>query len=168
MRSNFAAASESLPAVSRAPPNATESRMSTNPPTPWHVLTAAQAAAQFGLEAGSGPTCPEAVRRLSQHGRNAWQMLLSQIADFMILLLLGAAVVSGVIGEIEDAAAILAIVVLNAIIGFVQDYRAEKGAARTGQPIARIRIRWCSTFNALDVGLSTMGGHRRFHLRSPS
>jgi len=149
MRFHFAAADEPRPAVSQTAQSAAEPSSSTSAPSAWHVLTAAQAAAQLGDEAGIGLTGPEAERRLFQHGRNeiiegegrnAWQMLLSQFADFMILLLLGAALISGVIGEIEDAAAILAIVVLNAIIGFVQEYRAEK-ALRALKQLAALKAR---------------------------
>ncbi|MBI3779450.1 MAG: HAD-IC family P-type ATPase, partial [candidate division NC10 bacterium] len=78
----------------------------------------------------------EAVRgRLSEYGLNVLAegkrrsplgMFFDQFTDFMILVLLAAAVVSGVIGEAKDAVAIVAIVVLNAVIGFVQEYRAER------------------------------------------
>ncbi|HZY31177.1 MAG TPA: cation-translocating P-type ATPase, partial [Candidatus Methylomirabilis sp.] len=54
------------------------------------------------------------------------EMFFDQFRDFMIIVLLAAAVVSGVIGEAKDALAIVAIVVLNAVIGFVQEYRAEQ------------------------------------------
>ncbi|RME66469.1 MAG: HAD family hydrolase, partial [Nitrospirae bacterium] len=53
-------------------------------------------------------------------------MLMDQFKDFMILVLIAAALVSGIIGEPSDTIAIVVIVVLNAIIGFVQEYRAEK------------------------------------------
>ncbi len=53
-------------------------------------------------------------------------MLLGQLTDFMILILIGAAVVSGLAGELTDTIVILAIVVLNAIVGLVQEWRAEK------------------------------------------
>ena len=55
-----------------------------------------------------------------------WLIFLMQFKDFMILVLIGAAVVSGVIGDLTDAVIILVIVVLNAIVGFVQEFNAEK------------------------------------------
>lgn len=77
----------------------------------------------------------EAKRRLLEYGPNELKeakkrtplgMLLDQFKDFMILVLIGAAVISGIIGEAVDTIAIMVIVILNAIIGFVQEYRAEK------------------------------------------
>lgn len=74
-------------------------------------------------------------RRKAEHGPNELPegkkrtlagMVLSQFADFLILLLLAAAVVSGLLGEAADTIAIVVIVVLNAVIGVVQEYRAER------------------------------------------
>jgi len=82
-----------------------------------------------------GLTSEEAERRFEEHGPNELEetrrkplplMFLSQFADFMILVLLAAAVLAGIIGETVDAAAIATIVVLNAVTGFAQEYRAEK------------------------------------------
>lgn len=53
-------------------------------------------------------------------------IFMSQFTDLMILILLGAAVISGVIGDLKDTIVILIIVLLNAIIGFIQEYRAEQ------------------------------------------
>ena len=56
-------------------------------------------------------------------------MFLDQFKDFMILVLIAAAVVAGIIGEPSDTIAIAVIVLLNAVLGFVQEYRAEKAMA---------------------------------------
>lgn len=82
-----------------------------------------------------GLNSSEAERRLQEHGKNeiteqkkkpVWKMFLQQFADFMIVVLMIAAVLAGVIGDITDSYVILLIVILNAVIGFVQEYRAEK------------------------------------------
>ncbi len=80
----------------------------------------------------------EARKRLEKYGLNVlkekkkktpFMMFLDQFKDFMILVLIAAAIVSGIIGELTDTIAIVVIVVLNAVIGFVQEYRAEKAMA---------------------------------------
>ena len=88
------------------------------------------------LRTGStGLTKAEARERLEVYGKNlleakkkktVWIMLFQQFTDFMILILIAAAVISGIIGEVTDTIVILAIVVINAIVGVVQEWRAEK------------------------------------------
>jgi len=82
-----------------------------------------------------GLSSAEVIVRLNEYGPNElkeikrksiFMMFLDQFKDFMILILIAAAVVSGVIGELADTIAIVVIVILNAIIGFVQEYRAEQ------------------------------------------
>lgn len=82
-----------------------------------------------------GLTTPDAEAKLTQYGMNELlegkrksiaRMLFEQFKDVMILILLIAAVVSGLIGDITDTIVILIIVVLNAIVGFIQEYRAER------------------------------------------
>lgn len=77
----------------------------------------------------------EADRRLKKHGYNilgvkkkksAIAIFLSQFANFMIIILLGATLVSAIMGDMLEAATIVAIVVINAILGFLQEYRTEK------------------------------------------
>lgn len=82
-----------------------------------------------------GLTTAEAAARLSLHGPNElqvkkktplWLLFLNQFKDVMIIILVAAAVISGVVGDLTDTIVILIIVLLNAIIGFVQEYRAGK------------------------------------------
>ena len=107
-------------------------------PDAWALLTGAEAARRLTVDPTLGLSADEAARRRSLHGLNAieehrrrspWRMLLDQFSDFMILVLIAAAVISGVIGEPPDAIAIMVIVVLNGVIGFVQEYRAERAVA---------------------------------------
>ncbi len=82
-----------------------------------------------------GLSADEAQARLSQYGTNEikegkrdtpFQILLRQFKDLMILILIIAAIISGLLGDIIDTIAIVAIVIINAVIGFVQEYNAEK------------------------------------------
>lgn len=124
-----------------------------SPPTqeqPWHAVTVADVAAQLQSDPQRGLSVDEAEGRIQQYGSNeltatarepAWRKFLAQFADFIVLLLLAAAVVSGLLGEIVDAVAIGVIVILNAIIGFVQEYQAEQAIAALKQmtaPHARV------------------------------
>ncbi|TDH27252.1 cation-translocating P-type ATPase [Segetibacter sp. 3557_3] len=71
--------------------------------------------------ASVGPNQLEEGKRKTAIG-----ILLAQFKDLMIIILMGAAVISGVIGDLTDTIVILIIVLVNALIGFVQEYRAEK------------------------------------------
>lgn len=59
-------------------------------------------------------------------GRSPWSIFFEQFQDFIVWILIGAALVSGFLKEWVDAFAIVGIVILNAIMGFIQEYRAEK------------------------------------------
>jgi len=85
-----------------------------------------------------GISSEEALGRLKEYGPNelkekkkktSFMMFLDQFKDFMIIVLIAAAIISGFIGDITDTIAIIVIVMLNAVIGFVQEYRAEKAMA---------------------------------------
>jgi len=92
-------------------------------------------AAHAGEPAGAaGLSAVEAAARLAQHGPNAiarvaatspWVIVRGQFASPLILLLIGACAVSGALGEVADAVAIGVIVLLNALVGFLQESRAE-------------------------------------------
>lgn len=88
---------------------------------------------ETNLESGLSST--EANNRLTKFGPNQLKekkpvsplkIFLSQFQDFIIWILIGAALVSGFLKEWVDALAIIAIVILNSILGFIQEYRAEK------------------------------------------
>ncbi|MEZ4459103.1 MAG: cation-translocating P-type ATPase [bacterium] len=102
--------------------------------TQWHHISTSEAL-ESAKSAWDGLSADESAARIAANGPNELeavatttplQMFLGQFKDFMIIVLLGAAALAGVTGELTDALAILAIVVINAIIGFVQEYRAEQ------------------------------------------
>jgi Ca2+-transporting ATPase len=103
--------------------------------TPYHALDVDQVLGRLEVDPDAGLSDDEVARRRARHGENRLAadrgagplvLLARQFADVMILVLLAAAVIAGVIGEPLDAVAILVIVALNAVIGFVQEYRAER------------------------------------------
>lgn len=103
----------------------------------WHLKTIEETIAELNSST-QGLFADDARQRLDEYGPNELQeqarrtpvaMLLSQFTDFMILVLMGAAVLAAVIGDLGDAMPIIAIVILNAVIGFVQEFRAERAMA---------------------------------------
>ena len=115
----------------------------------WHCLTQEAVKQELDTSLTQGLSASEAARRLAADGRNllqeapprpAWRMLLDQFRDFMILMLLAAALVSAAIGEGVDSLAIVAILVVNACIGFVQEYRAAQ-AMQALKKLAAARAR---------------------------
>jgi len=107
---------------------------------PWHAIAASDAVERLGTDAERGLSQVEAANRLDLHGPNAvvvtrrWvktRRLADQFNDVLIWLLLGAAAVSGILlGARVDAAAITAIVILNAVLGYVQESRADHALQR--------------------------------------
>src|SRR5665647_2168217 len=100
----------------------------------WHRLSIPEVFEMLGTDA-QGLSAAEAEKKLLQIGPNQLQegkkktitgILLAQFKDVMILILFAAAIISGFIGDITDTIVILVIVVLNGVIGFIQEYRAEK------------------------------------------
>lgn len=114
------------------------SSQSVPPHLSWHLLSPSDVATHLSVDPDAGLTTEEAARRIIQYGlndirerppRQLWRMFLDQFTDFMILVLIGAAIISGIVGEPPDAIAIVVIVLLNGVIGFVQEYRAERAVA---------------------------------------
>ncbi len=97
-----------------------------------------EALAALDSHASTGLNSQEASRRLEQYGvnelkergaRSPWRILVEQFAGTMTLILIGAALLSALLGEFKDAVAIGAIVLLFTSLGFVQEYRAEQAMA---------------------------------------
>ncbi len=104
----------------------------------WHSLDANAVLQKLETTPGTGLSNQEAEARLAKYGLNQlmeasrqtfWMMVLRQLKSFVVLMLIGAAIVSAVLGEWVDASAILAIVVLNTVMGVVQESRAEEALA---------------------------------------
>ncbi len=116
----------------------------------WHLEPGDEVSAALAVDPRHGLSVEEAARRVDTFGPNEleegdrrplWRMFAAQFADFMIMILMAAAVISGVVGEPIDALAIVVIIVLNAVIGAVQEYRAEKAMAalkKMAAPAARV------------------------------
>ncbi|MGZ5056451.1 MAG: cation-translocating P-type ATPase, partial [Methylobacter sp.] len=128
-----------------------QKNQSSQPPSPpWHLLEAWQTAAWLKVDPEQGLNHQEAKERLETYGPNAIKeqsrrgpvrMFLGQFADFMIIVLILACIVSGLVGDMTDTITIGVIIVLNAIIGFIQEYRAEKAVAalkRLSSPAAQV------------------------------
>src|SRR5690606_20298676 len=101
----------------------------------------------------------EATRRLSEHGRNEiesrkkktiWNIILAQLTDFMILVLIAASIVSGVVGDLTDTIVILSIVLLNTVVGVIQEWKAEK-AIEALQTMAASKARVLRSDNSMEI-----------------
>jgi Ca2+-transporting ATPase len=130
----------------------------------WHSLEVDKALELLDSNADSGLTPQEVEQRLQKYGlneleeqggRSPWEILLDQFTNIMLLMLIGVALISGFLdfmawqqgtlrtGEVpfKDTIAIMAIVSLNGILGYVQESRAEKALAalkKLSSPLVRI------------------------------
>lgn len=117
----------------------------------WHSSGIEEVLRALGGDARRGLCGEDVRRRLAEHGPNElveqkikspWRILWEQLTAFLVLVLIGAAGLSLLVGEGKDAVAILIIVVLNALLGLTQEYRAEKAMAalkRMAVPAVRVR-----------------------------
>lgn len=119
--------------------------------TEWYQLTTKAVAQQLGSDPVLGLPADEVAKRLAEYGPNElvekagksrWEIMREQLTGFLTLVLIGAAVVSLALGEYLDTIVILIIVVLNAVLGYTQEYRAEQAMAalkRLAVPTVRVR-----------------------------
>lgn len=123
----------------------------TTPTPSWHATSAAQVATALDIDPVHGLSAAQAAERLARHGPNrlaekpprpAWLKFLDQFRSLLVLILIGAAVLAGAIGDFKDAIVIGIVVLLNATLGFFQEHRAEAALAALKNmlaPTARVR-----------------------------
>jgi len=116
----------------------------------WYTLEKEAVEKELSTSLSKGLDDKEAAERLERYGYNEieqkkrktiFQMYVDQFKDFMIIILIIAAVISGLLGELTDAVVILMIVVLNAVLGVVQENKAEESLAalkRMSAPSAKV------------------------------
>lgn len=101
----------------------------------WFNQNPIEIAQSLGTDLYSGLTSRQAERRLEEKGLNKlaeeereslYSIFMRQFDDFMVIVLMITTAVSAILGEVMDAAAILAIIVMNALLGFIQEFKAEK------------------------------------------
>lgn len=101
----------------------------------WHQLTAEEVLQSLDTHPEKGLPAADAAKRLEQKGPNELTegktvspvtLFLNQFKDFMVLVLMGATLISGMLGEYLDAITIIAIIIMNGILGFIQEFRAER------------------------------------------
>ena len=101
----------------------------------WHTLEVAEAARRLGVDLAAGLSDEEVVRRQAEHGPNvvsarpgtpAWRRFLLQFKQPLIYILLAAVVITGAFREWVDFTVIAAVVITNAVVGFIQESKASK------------------------------------------
>jgi len=117
----------------------------------WYQLDIEQTLAELKTDLKNGLSIVEVKKRQQEYGpnqliergiKNPWRILLDQFTEIMVVILIIAAVISVLMHETTDAIVILVIVVLNAALGFSQEYRAEKAMAalkRLSAPRVKVR-----------------------------
>lgn len=116
----------------------------------WYAISGYDAARELVVDLTHGLTAEEVSQRREQSGWNAlteappvprWKKLVGQFKELVIWILIVAAIIAGVMGEWADTAAILAIVLVNGIIGFLQEEKAGRALAalqKLSSPMAKV------------------------------
>ena len=120
-------------------------------PAEPHRLEGPAVADALGVEPSVGLAPDEVERRLRVHGanrlaetppRSRWAILFDQFRNLLIVVLIGAAVLAGLVGDVKDMVVIGVVLLINALLGFLQEVRAERSlAALKAMLVARARVR---------------------------
>ncbi|MDF2532347.1 MAG: calcium-translocating P-type ATPase, SERCA-type [Clostridia bacterium] len=116
----------------------------------WYNKSINAVSQELQIDVSTGLTDKEAAKRLTHHGTNElkekekeslFTKIIDQLKDFLVLILIGASIVSGIVGEITDAIVIIAIVIVNSALGVIQEGKAEQALAalqKMASPNARV------------------------------
>jgi len=116
------------------------------PPANWYALAPLETAARLGVDPARGLGQDEIAARRARHGENRlaekpprsrWLAFADQFKSLLILVLIGAAALAGAIGDAKDAVVILLVVLVNALLGFWQEHRAEATLAALKKMLAQ-------------------------------
>jgi Ca2+-transporting ATPase len=129
----------------------TPSRTLTQPPPPRYRATAADVAAELGVDPALGLSSDEVARRLAEFGPNRlaepaarppWLRFVDQFRSGIVYILIGAAVLAAVVGDLKDPIVISVVLVINAVLGFIQEGKAETAMAALRQMlVTRVKVR---------------------------
>jgi P-type Ca2+ transporter type 2C len=133
----------------------------------WHARPAAEALERLDSNPARGLSADAVRQRLLAYGPNrlaepprrpAWLKYLDQFRNTLVIILLGAAVLAGAIGELKDAIVITVVVLLNATLGFFQEHRAEAALAALRNMLApTARVRRDGEVRQIDAGTLVAG-----------
>ena len=127
------------------------SASATAPISSWHTQDAANVLQQLAVKTDEGLDANTVAKRVETYGSNEliekgitspWAILWEQLTNPLVILLLLAAGISLLLGKVDSVIAIMAIVILNAVLGVFQEYRAEQAMAalkKMAAPLVRVR-----------------------------
>ena len=136
----------------------------------WYKLTAEDTVEELDSDPSQGLSSVEIEQRLARHGPNMldegsrispWRLLFNQFKEVMVIILIIAAIFSLFLGATLDAVIIIAIVFLNAALGFSQEFRAEKAMSALKQmAVPTVRVRRDGDEARSHRGTRRVGGQR--------
>jgi Ca2+-transporting ATPase len=122
-----------------------------NKQRPWHTLSSEAVAQELAVIPDQGLSSATVTERLAQTGENKlkgavprplWMKFFDQFKDFLVIVLMFAAALAWIIGDLNDAVVILVVILLNACLGFWQEHRAERTLAALKEMLAaRAKVR---------------------------
>jgi len=141
--------------------------VSTDDEPSWHTLSVAQALHKQSTQLSCGLSQAEVEERLEDDGFNrldekppesAWHLLLSQFKSVLIVILIVAAIVAAAIGDLTDGVVILIVVMINACLGFYQEFQANKSLAALKKMLAlQAKVRRDGRIQELSAELLVRG-----------